>query len=118
MDIQRPASVARQKKLRRISFAIAGILVIGLVSVVLARLKPAAPHVIDHVGQVYSVSLGRPGLRHRIEHDVDDVERGLLLAGEPIGRIVGGEATKFDWQRLTADYAEQLGVEAPAWRER
>jgi HlyD family secretion protein len=45
MDIQRPASVARQKKLRRISFAIAGILVIGLVSVVLARLKPAAPAV-------------------------------------------------------------------------
>ena len=45
MDIQRPASVARQKKLRRISFAIAGIIVIGLVSVVLARLKPAAPTV-------------------------------------------------------------------------
>jgi HlyD family secretion protein len=45
MDIQRPASVARQKKLRRISFAVAGIIVIGLVSVVLARLKPAAPTV-------------------------------------------------------------------------
>src|SRR5918992_929585 len=45
MDIQRPASVARKKKLRRISFAIAGVLVIGLVSVVLARLKPAAPTV-------------------------------------------------------------------------
>jgi HlyD family secretion protein len=45
MDIQRPASVARQKKLRRISYAIAGVLVIGLVSVVLARLKPAAPTV-------------------------------------------------------------------------
>src|SRR5262245_3133947 len=45
MDIQRPASVARQKKLRRISFGIAGVLVIALVSVVLARLKPAAPTV-------------------------------------------------------------------------
>lgn len=45
MDIQRPASVARQKKLRRIAFAIAGILVIALVSVVLARLQPAAPTV-------------------------------------------------------------------------
>ena len=45
MDIQRPASVARQKKLRRISFGIAGIIVIALVSVVLARLKPAAPTV-------------------------------------------------------------------------
>jgi HlyD family secretion protein len=45
MDIQRPASVARKKKLRRISFGIAGVLVIGLVSVVLARLKPASPTV-------------------------------------------------------------------------
>lgn len=45
MDIQRPASVARQKKLRRIMFAVVGVLVIGLVSVVLARLKPAAPTV-------------------------------------------------------------------------
>ena len=45
MDIQRPASVARQKKLRRIMFGVAGVLVIGVVSVVLAQLKPAAPTV-------------------------------------------------------------------------
>ncbi len=45
MDIQRPASVARQKKLRRILFAVVGVLVIGLVSVVLSDLKPAAPTV-------------------------------------------------------------------------
>jgi HlyD family secretion protein len=45
MDIQRPASVARQKKMRRIMFAAIGVLVIGVVSVVLARLKPAAPTV-------------------------------------------------------------------------
>jgi HlyD family secretion protein len=45
MDIQRPASVARQKKLRRIMFGVAGALVIGVVSVVLAQLKPAAPTV-------------------------------------------------------------------------
>jgi HlyD family secretion protein len=45
MDIQRPASVARQKKLRRISFGIAGILVITLVSVGLSQLEPAAPTV-------------------------------------------------------------------------
>ncbi len=38
-----------------------------------------------------------------------------LLAGEPLGRIVGGEATKFDWQRLTSEYAKQFGVEAPSW---
>jgi HlyD family secretion protein len=45
MDIQRPASVARQKKLRRIMLGVAGVLVIGVVSVVLAQLKPAAPTV-------------------------------------------------------------------------
>ncbi|MEO6602623.1 MAG: SRPBCC family protein [Polyangiaceae bacterium] len=32
------------------------------------------------------------------------------LAGEPIGRIVGAEAMKFEgWQRLTAEYAKQFG---------
>lgn len=45
MDIQRPASVARQKKMRQIMFAAVGVIVIGVVSVVLARLKPAAPTV-------------------------------------------------------------------------
>jgi HlyD family secretion protein len=45
MDIQRPASVARAKKMRRIMFGVVGVIVIGVVSVVLARLKPAAPTV-------------------------------------------------------------------------
>jgi uncharacterized protein YndB with AHSA1/START domain len=34
-----------------------------------------------------------------------------LLAGEPIGRIAGPEAMKFDgWQQLTAEYKKQFGV--------
>ncbi len=38
-----------------------------------------------------------------------------LLAGQPIGRIVGTDALKFDgWQRLLAEYRKQLGVETPA----
>jgi len=42
----------------------------------------------------------------------DVLER--LLAGEPIGRIVGAEAMNFGgWQRLNADYAKQFGVETP-----
>jgi HlyD family secretion protein len=45
MDVQRPASVARQKKLRRIYMGIGAVAVIALVSVFLARLKPAAPTV-------------------------------------------------------------------------
>jgi uncharacterized protein YndB with AHSA1/START domain len=39
-----------------------------------------------------------------------------LLGGTPIGRIVGGEAMKFDgWQRLNAEYAKQFGIETPNW---
>jgi uncharacterized protein YndB with AHSA1/START domain len=38
-----------------------------------------------------------------------------FLAEEPIGRIVGGEAMKFDWPRLNVEYAKQFGIEAPEW---
>lgn len=42
----------------------------------------------------------------------DVLER--LLAGEPIGRIGGSDAIKFDgWQRLNAEYAKQFGIEPP-----
>jgi uncharacterized protein YndB with AHSA1/START domain len=38
-----------------------------------------------------------------------------LLSGTPLGRIAGAEAMKFDaWQRLSAEYAKQFGVETPA----
>jgi hypothetical protein len=38
-----------------------------------------------------------------------------LLSGTPIGRIVAGEAMKFGWQRLNAEYAKQFGIETPNW---
>ena len=38
-----------------------------------------------------------------------------LLSGTPIGRIAGGEAMKFGWQRLNVEYAKQFGVETPNW---
>jgi len=39
-----------------------------------------------------------------------------LLAGQPLGRIVGAEAMKFEgWQRLVAEYAKQFGAETPKW---
>jgi uncharacterized protein YndB with AHSA1/START domain len=38
-----------------------------------------------------------------------------LLSGTPTGRIVAGEAMKFGWQRLNAEYAKQFGIEAPNW---
>ncbi len=37
-----------------------------------------------------------------------------FLLGKPLGRIIGSEAMKFDWQRLNAEYAKQFGVEPPA----
>jgi len=48
-------------------------------------------------------------------HICFDVLEGLLT-GEPIGRIAGAEAMNLGgWQRLTAEYAKQFGVEAPNW---
>jgi len=42
----------------------------------------------------------------------DVLER--LLAGQPIGRIVGADALNFGgWQRLNAEYAKQFGIETP-----
>ncbi len=34
-----------------------------------------------------------------------------LLAGQPLGRIVGADAMKFGWPRLNAEYAAQFGLE-------
>jgi uncharacterized protein YndB with AHSA1/START domain len=66
------------------------------------------------------------GTRLTLRHDIDrrfismgaagwhicfDV-LGRWLAGHPIGRIVGGDAMKHEWQRLNAEYAGQFGIEA------
>jgi uncharacterized protein YndB with AHSA1/START domain len=74
--------------------------------------------------------LGSDGTRLRLWHNI---ERGFIsmgaagwhicfdvldrfLTGEPIGRIVGPDAMKFEgWQRLNAEYAKQFGVEPPTW---
>jgi uncharacterized protein YndB with AHSA1/START domain len=39
---------------------------------------------------------------------LDVLER--FVGGEPIGRIVGGEAMKFDWPRLNTEYTQQFGL--------
>ena len=39
-----------------------------------------------------------------------------LLAGEPLGRIVGADAMEFEpWHRLHAEYARLFGIEMPSW---
>ena len=40
-----------------------------------------------------------------------------LTSGQPIGRIVGGEAMDFGWPRLVQEYAKLLGVD-PNWPPR
>ena len=60
-----------------------------------------------NIGRGY-ISMGAAGWH--ICFDVLD----RFLSGAPIGRIVGGEAMKFDgWQRLNAEYARQFGIETP-----
>jgi len=44
---------------------------------------------------------------------LDVLER--LVAGDPIGRIVAGDAMKFGWPRLNTEYAKQFGVEPQSW---
>ena len=44
---------------------------------------------------------------------IDVMDR--LLDGNPVGRIVAGDAMKYDWARLNQEYAKQFGVEAPQW---
>jgi hypothetical protein len=57
------------------------------------------------------ISMGAAGWH--IAFDVLD----CLLGGTPIGRIAGGDAMKFGgWQRLSAEYARQFGVETPGQR--
>lgn len=35
-----------------------------------------------------------------------------LLAGDPMGRIVGSDAMEYSWQRLVGEYSEMFGVES------
>ena len=38
-----------------------------------------------------------------------------FAGGDPLGRIVAGDAMKFDWPRLNVEYARQFGIETPSW---
>jgi len=56
------------------------------------------------------ISMGAAGWH--IAFDVLD----RFLGGNPISRIAGADAMKFEgWQRLNGEYAKLFGVEAPNW---
>jgi uncharacterized protein YndB with AHSA1/START domain len=62
-----------------------------------------------NINRMY-ISMGATGW-----HICFDVLDGLL-AGEPLGRIVGPDAMKLPgWQQLHEEYAKQLGVPMPKW---
>jgi uncharacterized protein YndB with AHSA1/START domain len=84
-----------------------------------------APEVLEYGDIRWELEAFEGGTRLRLWHSIDrrfiswgaagwhicfDV-LNRLLGGEPIGRIAGAEAVKFDWQRLTAEYARQFGTE-------
>src|SRR5437868_10382415 len=62
MDVARPATVARQRRRRRIVYAALGLVAVALVTMGLSRLKPAAPGVERSTVWVDTVKRG-PMLR-------------------------------------------------------
>ena len=97
MDIARPPSVARQKKIRRTLFAVGALVLVVLVTVGLAQLQPAAPTVESGSfwpGQVRKGSMVRqvrgPGtlvpedIRWIAASTDGRVERRLTLAGSKV----------------------------------
>jgi len=89
-----------------------------------------APRVLEYGDTRWELEASAGGTRLTLWHNIDRrfISWGAagwhvcfdvldrLLAGQPIGRITGAEIMKFaGWQRLTAEYAKQFGVEAPTW---
>ena len=89
-----------------------------------------APHMLEYSDLRWELEPQGSGTRLTLWHSIDrryiswsaagwhicfDV-LDRLLAGEPIGRIAGADAMKFDgWQRLNVEYARQFGIELPGW---
>ncbi len=85
-----------------------------------------APHLLEFGDLRWELEPDGGGTRLRLLQKIDrryiswgaaswhiafDVLAGLL-GGNPIGRIVGGDAMKFDgWKRLSAEYAKQFAGE-------
>jgi len=103
---------------------------VGTPTAIETKVTPAdAPKVLEYSDTRWELEAFGGGTRLTLWHNIDrrfiawgaagwhicfDVlER--RLAGEAIGRIVGSEALKYDWQRLNAEYAKQFGIETPNW---
>lgn len=89
-------------------------------------IRAEAPKVLEYGDVRWELEATNTGTRLTLLHSIDRrfISWGAagwhicfdvldrLLAGEPIGRIVGADAMQFEgWQRLTTEYAKQFGVE-------
>lgn len=86
-----------------------------------------APRLLEYDDMRWELEANGGGTRLTLWHSIDRrfISMGAagwhicfdvmdrLLSGIPLGRLVGGEAMKFGWQRLNAEYARQFGVATP-----
>ncbi len=97
MDIQRPSSVARNKKIRRIVIAGVVVVAVGVVTLALSKLKPAAPTVDSGAAYIETVKRGPMvrqvrGLGTLVPEDIrwipaatdGRVERIVVYPGTPV----------------------------------
>ncbi len=97
MDIQRPSSVARTKKIRQVVIAGIVVVVVGVVTLALSRLKPAAPTVDRGAAYIDAVKRGPMvrqvrGLGTLVPEDIrwipaatdGRVERIVVYPGTPV----------------------------------
>src|SRR5262249_50329456 len=89
--------------------------------------RAEAPKLLEYSDSRWGIEESGSGTRLTLWHNIDrrfiawgaagwhicfDVLDGLL-SGTPIGRMVGGDAVKFNgWQRLRDEYARQFSAEA------
>ncbi|HVT95418.1 MAG TPA: SRPBCC family protein [Bryobacteraceae bacterium] len=89
-----------------------------------------APRVLEYSGIRWELEELDGGTRLTLWHNIDRrfISMGAtgwhicfdvldrFLSGTPIGRLAGADSMKLSgWQRLHAEYAQQFGVEPPAW---
>jgi len=104
---------------------------VGTAQATETKVKQADPPNLLEYGDIrWELEASGVGTRLRLWHSIDRrfVSWGAagwhicfdvldrLLAGKPIGRMAGPKAMHLDgWQRLTTEYAQQFGIEAPVW---
>jgi hypothetical protein len=89
--------------------------------------RAEAPEVLEYSDMRWELEAWGGGTRLTLWHSIDRrfISWGAagwhicfdvldrLLNGTPIGRITGADAMKYNgWQRLTAEYAKQFGIES------